>query len=306
MQLPALINPSGPVSRQGTDYTISMIVDVLTHDVVNPSAGTELVLRLKPLFIVFFHVDIAINGTISCVMIQMTPLTMLDDIYRRTYVCGLQLQKCFVHVVLFFMENITPMYHESWWRHQKETFSTLLAICAGHSPVPGEFPPQRPVTGSFDVFFDLRLNKLLSKQSWSWWCKTLPRPLWRHSNVQRPLKWLGIRLLPQQLDRPATKRFWMILFSSPYCERSPPVTKRRANNACRKCFQEVIINMLQSVSVQRECFCSTSSNFGVRRIVFGVYESLGRSNNSLVICVMNSTTWLSSNIYIYTYGSCNI
>ena len=35
-----------------------------------------------------------------------------------------------------------------------ETFSALLAICAGNSPVPGEFPTQRPVTWSFDVFFD--------------------------------------------------------------------------------------------------------------------------------------------------------
>ena len=43
-----------------------------------------------------------------------------------------------------------------------ETFSALLAICAGNSPVPGEFPAQRPVTRSFDVFFDLRLNKRLS------------------------------------------------------------------------------------------------------------------------------------------------
>ena len=39
-----------------------------------------------------------------------------------------------------------------------ETFFTLLAICAGNSPVPGEFPAQRPVTRSFDVFFDLCLN----------------------------------------------------------------------------------------------------------------------------------------------------
>ena len=37
-----------------------------------------------------------------------------------------------------------------------ETFSALLAICAGNSPLPGEFPAQRPVTRSFDVFFDLR------------------------------------------------------------------------------------------------------------------------------------------------------
>ena len=39
----------------------------------------------------------------------------------------------------------------------------------GNSPVPGEFPTQRPVTGSFDVFFDLPPNKRLSKQSLGWW-----------------------------------------------------------------------------------------------------------------------------------------
>ena len=43
-----------------------------------------------------------------------------------------------------------------------EIFSALLAICAGNSPVTGEFPSQRPVTRSFDVFFDLRPNKRVS------------------------------------------------------------------------------------------------------------------------------------------------
>ena len=41
----------------------------------------------------------------------------------------------------------------------------LLSLCVGNSPVTGEFPKQRPVTWNFDVFFYLRLNKLLSKQS---------------------------------------------------------------------------------------------------------------------------------------------
>ena len=59
------------------------------------------------------------------------------------------------------------------WRHQMETFSALLAICAGNSPVPGEFPTQRPVTRSFDVYFDLCPNKRLSKQSCGWWLETL-------------------------------------------------------------------------------------------------------------------------------------
>ena len=54
--------------------------------------------------------------------------------------------------------------HRPWWRHQMETFSALLALCAGNSPVTGEFPAQRPVARSFDVFFDLRVNKRFSKQ----------------------------------------------------------------------------------------------------------------------------------------------
>ena len=58
----------------------------------------------------------------------------------------------------------------------------LLAICAGNSPVTGEFPAKRPVTRSFDVFFDLCLNKRLSKQPWAWWSETPWRPLWRHCN----------------------------------------------------------------------------------------------------------------------------
>ena len=70
----------------------------------------------------------------------------------------------------------------TWWRHQMEIFSALLSICAGNSPVPGEFPAQRPVTWSFDVFFDLRVNKRLSKQSWGWWFETLSWSLWRHCN----------------------------------------------------------------------------------------------------------------------------
>ena len=89
-----------------------------------------------------------------------------------------------------------------------ETFAALLAIYAGNSPVPGEFPTQRPVTRSFDVLFDLRLNKRLSNngeacdlrryrvhydvtvmmtysisgivQCWFFLLSTIP--LWRHRN----------------------------------------------------------------------------------------------------------------------------
>ena len=83
-----------------------------------------------------------------------------------------------VHKAIYIEENKAG----SWWRHQMETFSALLTLCAGNSPVTGEFPPQRPVTRSFDVFFHLCLNKRLGKHSWSWWFETPSRPSPRHNN----------------------------------------------------------------------------------------------------------------------------
>ena len=61
-------------------------------------------------------------------------------------------------------------------------FRVTGPLC-GEFTGPGEFPTQRPVTRSFDVFFDLRLNKRLSTQSWGWWFETLSRPLWHYRNV---------------------------------------------------------------------------------------------------------------------------
>ena len=92
----------------------------------------------------------------------------------------------------------------SWWRHQMETFSALLAFCAGKSPVTGEFPTQRPVMRTFDVSFDLCLNKWLWKQSWGWWFETPLCSLWHHRN--------GYIILTRNLRNRLTVHF---LF---YCE----------------------------------------------------------------------------------------
>ena len=66
---------------------------------------------------------------------------------------------------------ITSNVHRGWG-HQMETFSVLVALCAGNSPVTGEFPAQKPVTRIFEVFFDLRLNKRVSKPSRRRWFET--------------------------------------------------------------------------------------------------------------------------------------
>ena len=61
-------------------------------------------------------------------------------------------------------------------------FPRYWPFCAGNSLVTGEFPSQRPVTRSFDVFFDLRLYKRLSKQLRFWWVGRPSRSLWHHCN----------------------------------------------------------------------------------------------------------------------------
>ena len=76
----------------------------------------------------------------------------------------------------------------TWWLHQMETLSALLALCAGNSLVPDKFPSQRPVTLSFDVFFDLCLNERLSKQLRHRWFGMSSRSLWLHSNAHKNLE----------------------------------------------------------------------------------------------------------------------
>ena len=72
----------------------------------------------------------------------------------------------------------------SWWRHQMKAFSALQALCEGNSLVTGEFPSQRPVTWSFDIFFDLRLNNRLSKPSRRRWFEAPSRSLWSHPTAK--------------------------------------------------------------------------------------------------------------------------
>ena len=107
----------------------------------------------------------------------------------------------------------------AWWRQQMETFSALLAICAGNSPVPGEFPTQRPVTRSFDDYFDLRPNKRLSKQSWGWWFETPSRPLWRHRNGRTEFSeiWVWVRYPVYCTPRQIRNMSSQVMVNIPYC-----------------------------------------------------------------------------------------
>ena len=110
----------------------------------------------------------------SCYCLHNTWYIYIFQVPRRKQLIYVKL---WCHVTLF---NKAGVWKIPWWRHQMEIFSALLAICAGNSPITGEFPAQRPVSRSFDVLFDLRLNKRLSKQPCGWWFATPSHPLWRH------------------------------------------------------------------------------------------------------------------------------
>ena len=73
-------------------------------------------------------------------------------------------------------------WHDMMTSSNGNIFHVTGPLC-GEFTGAGEFPTQRPVTRSLDVFFGLRLNKPLSKQSWGWWLGTPSHSLWRYCYV---------------------------------------------------------------------------------------------------------------------------
>ena len=144
--------------------------------------------------------EIKTRVRLGCVL---TPLAGLDQCRRATLNAAYWVEMA---KWTWRSRSVTPIFNTSWENHKMHIWCKLGAFSSnllkvimmtssngnifsvtghfvGNSPVPSEFPTQRPVTWSFDVFFDLRLNKRLSKQSWGWWFETLSCSLWRHRNV---------------------------------------------------------------------------------------------------------------------------
>ena len=145
--------------------------------------------------ILIYHRWLIIHCCTFYVSVQICNLKLL------VLFCDVHVSHYTIHLIIF--HSITRyMQHTlhskksmfTWWHHQMETFSALLAFCAGNSPVTGEFLAQRPVTQNFDVFFDLRLNKRLSK-SRGWWFETPSGSSWRHCNEF----WKGFNPYPSKM-----------------------------------------------------------------------------------------------------------
>ena len=91
-----------------------------------------------------------------------------------------------------------PVTINAWWCHQMETFPALLALCVGNSPHKGQWRT------TLMFFFDLHLNKWLSKQPWGWWFETPSRSLWRCCN--------GKAIFPRELQQSFTKISLKIIY----------------------------------------------------------------------------------------------
>ena len=154
-----------------------------------------------------------------------------------------------------------------WWRHQMETLSALLAICVENSPVPGEFPTQRPVTRSFDVVFDQRPNKRLSKQSRGWWFETPSRPFWRHRNAQGK-RWIHVTLNPKDNQLPGLNMLCINIME--YNPKHPKVK----------------LDILPDLSTQIRQKFNRQFKMLIRVVTVGIMCSLKKSNykNDELVC----------------------
>ena len=121
--------------------------------------------------------------------------------------------------------------------------SRVTGPLCGEFTGPGEFPSQRPVTRSFDVFFDLRLNKRLCKQLWGWWFETPSWSLWRHFN-DVPRYWPFVRIIQMSSTGfPAMTSSW-----PGQVDREQPVWPTIV------CFTPLMVSLIRCVGGLSKCF----------------------------------------------------
>ena len=89
------------------------------------------------------HISLLIHWLVFWNHLMIMPLSGQEDVTVD--------ELTLVQVMAWCRQGTSHYRSQAWWRHQIETFSALLDICAGNSPVTVEFPSQRPVTRNFDI-----------------------------------------------------------------------------------------------------------------------------------------------------------
>ena len=105
--------------------------------------------RSSLVMVMFFTCSAPSHYLNQCWVIVISFLTVKISYDIKTFVFIQEMRhlKCRLKMSAILL---MPWCINPWWRHQMETFSALLAICAVNSPGTGEFPAQRSVTRSFD------------------------------------------------------------------------------------------------------------------------------------------------------------
>ena len=134
-----------------------------------------------------------INTSCEFIMNDCITTTKQSTIKPCAYFLGYTVCQCTILCNAFRCEYITE------WRHHDIMMTSpngnmfrVTGPLWGESTGPRWIPSQRPITRSFAVFFDLRLNKGFSKQSIRLWFKTPSRSLWRHCNDGNDFRFTGI------------------------------------------------------------------------------------------------------------------
>ena len=91
---------------------------------------------------------------------------------------------------------------------------------------------QRPVTWSFDVFFDLCLNKRLSKQLWGWLFETPSYSLQHHCNCRKDsCHGTGIRI--RTIHMKQSDDHLRFIMGNPYTNKTVCLSECRSINSLR-------------------------------------------------------------------------
>ena len=141
-------------------------------------------------------------------------------------------------------------------------------------------PSQRPLTRSFDVFFDLHLNKSLSKQSWCWWFETPSHSLWRHRNGLIFNWWIWTRTL----DTYHWYQKEYFAENVAVCVNDDPISVLVALTECFHCYEtRVVFCNMNSPYLTIETYLSQSINTN--------------SNNKNWFCFRNLCWWIETNLF---------
>ena len=145
------------VHIQGPNFVITVSADDLAPSCVRSSAGTVMTTKWEMSSSEFFCLSMtsyfcwpALVQVMAWHQTGTKPLpepmmTQFNDVYL-TYISPSDLGASTLRRICRRTCSLSRDRFVAWWRHQMETFSALLALCAGNSPVTGQFPSQRSMS----------------------------------------------------------------------------------------------------------------------------------------------------------------